>query len=85
MYLFHYKDRSIIFPDLCSKIVIFGREFSLSTLTFHFFIYSFIRFFIYTLLLLLLFTRGTAGRMKMCVFVKLSDGTDKSISSVQSN
>ena len=27
MYLFHYKDRSIIFPDL--KIVIFGREFSL--------------------------------------------------------
>jgi len=37
--------------------VIFGREFSLSTLTFHFFIYSCIHFFIYTLLLLLLFTR----------------------------
>ena len=41
--------------------MIFEREFSLSTLTFHFFIYSFIHFFIYTLLLLL-FTRGTAGR-----------------------
>jgi hypothetical protein len=40
--------------------VIFGREFSLSTLTFRFFIYSFIRFFIYTLLLLL-FTRRTVG------------------------
>ena len=61
VYLFHYKDRSILFPDLCSKIVIFGREFSLSTLTFHFFIYSFIiRFFIYTLLLW--FTWGTVGR-----------------------
>ena len=77
----------VLFFLICAlKIVIFGREFSLSTFTFHFFIYSFIRFFINTLLLLLLlFTRGAAGRMKMCVFVKLSDGTDKSISSVQSN
>ena len=37
------------FPLHARKIVIFGREFSLSTLTFHFFIYSFIHFFIYTL------------------------------------
>ena len=59
--LFHYKDRSIVFV-ICALIVIFGREFSLSTLTFHFFINSFINFFIYTLLLLLLFTRGTVGR-----------------------
>ena len=56
----------VFFFLICAlRIVIFGREFSLSTLTFHFFIYSFIRFFIYTLLLLLLllwFTRGTVGR-----------------------
>ena len=47
--LFHLQKTEvlcIIFPDLCS-IVIFEREFSLSTLTFHFFIYSFIHFFIY--------------------------------------
>ena len=41
------KDRSIVFA-ICAQIVIFEREFSLSTLTFHFFIYSFIRFFVYT-------------------------------------
>ena len=51
----------VFFFLICAlRIVIFGREFSLSTLTFHFFIYSFIRFFIYTLLLW--FTRGTVGR-----------------------
>ena len=39
----------VFFFLICAlRIVIFGREFSLSTLTFHFFIYSFIRFFIYT-------------------------------------
>ena len=43
--LFHYKDRNIVFV-ICALIVIFEREFSLSTLTFHFFIY----FFMYTLL-----------------------------------
>ena len=44
----------VFFFLICAlKIVIFGREFSLSTLTFHFFIYSFIYFFINTLLLLL--------------------------------
>ena len=42
------------------EIVIFGREFSLSNLTFHFFIYSFIYSFMYKLLLW--FTRGTVGR-----------------------
>ena len=46
VYLFHYKDREVFFFLICAlRIVIFGREFSLSTLTFHFFIYSFIRFF----------------------------------------
>ena len=40
--LFHYKDRSIIFLICALLVVIFGREFSLSTLTFHFFIYSFV-------------------------------------------
>ena len=36
----------VLFFLICA-IVIFGREFSLSTLTFHFFIYSFIHFFIH--------------------------------------
>ena len=58
----------VLFFLICAlKIVIFGREFSLSTFTFHFFIYSFIRFFINTLLLLLLFTRGAAGRRLSCI------------------
>ena len=52
-------------------IEIFGREFSLSTLTLKiFYFYSFIRFFIHTLLLLLLlllFTRRTVGRRLSCI------------------
>ena len=44
----------VFFFLICAlKIVIFGREFSLSTFTVHFFMYSFIYFFINTLLLLL--------------------------------
>jgi hypothetical protein len=44
----------VLFFLICAlKIVIFGREFSLSTFTVHFFMYAFIYFFINTLLLLL--------------------------------
>ena len=52
----------VLFFLICAliEIVIFGREFSLSNLTFHFFIYSFIYSFMCTLLLW--FTRGTVGR-----------------------
>ena len=69
VYLFHYKDRSFIFPSLCSRSWFLGENsLSLSTLTFHFFLYSFIRFFIHTLLLLLLlFTRRTVGRRSSCI------------------
>ena len=37
VYLFHYKDREVFFFLICAlRIVIFGREFSLSTFTFLF-------------------------------------------------
>ena len=50
MYLFHHKDRSILFPDLCSTRDgdFWERILSLNAHVFHFFMYSFIHPFLYT-------------------------------------